>query len=122
VSNEPTIAQPVRFPDLFDRPLVAAFDQPAASSDGGAVLVKAVDRRLGLTARLAACLTDARVPGRITHGLADLLAQRVFGLACGYADGNDADWLAEDPIQKLLLDRHPITGLALASQADALAL
>jgi hypothetical protein len=116
VPNEPTITQPVRFPDLFDRPLVAAFDQPHASSDGGAVLVKAVDRRLGLTARLAACLSDARDPAKVTHALADLLAQRVFGLACGYADGNDADRLADDPIQKLLLDRHPITGAALASQ------
>lgn len=114
--NEPTIPQPVQFPDLFDRPLVAAFDQPHASSDGGAVLLKAVDRRLGLTARLAACLTEARDPARITHALTDVLAQRVFGLACGYADGNDADRLADDPIQKLLLDRHPITGHALASQ------
>jgi len=116
VPNEPTITQPVRFPDLFGRPLVAAFDQPHASSDGGAVLLKAVDRRLGLTARVAACLSDARDPGKVTHTLADLLAQRVFGLACGYADGNDADRLADDPIQKLLLDRHPISGAALASQ------
>jgi len=115
-SNEPTIPQPVQFPDLFDRPLVAAFDQPHASSDGGAVLLKAIDRRLGLTADLAASLVDARAPGRVTHTLADLLAQRVFGLACGYADGNDADRLAEDPIQKLLLDRDPIEGDALASQ------
>jgi hypothetical protein len=116
VPNAPTITQPVQFPDLFDRPLVATFDQPHASSDGGAVLLKAVDRRLGLTARLAAGLSDARDPAKVTHALTDLVAQRVFGLACGYADGNDADRLADDPIQKLLLDRHPITGTALASQ------
>jgi hypothetical protein len=42
--------------------------------------------------------------------------QRVFGLACGYPDANDADRLAHDPIQKLLLDRDPIAGSALASQ------
>ena len=116
MSNDPTIAHPVIFPDLFDRPLVATFDQPHASSDGGAVLLKAVDRKLDLTRRLAASLTDRRAPDRVTHSLADLLAQRVFGLACGYADGNDADRLAEDPIQKLLLDRHPVHGHALASQ------
>lgn len=116
MSTKPTLPQAVHFPDLFDRPLVAAFDQPHASSDGGAVLLKAVDRRLGLTADLAASLVDVRAPGRVTHRLADLLAQRVFGLACGYADGNDADRLAEDPIQKLLLDRDPIGGQALASQ------
>lgn len=114
--NDATIPQRVSFPNLFERPLVAAFDQPHASSDGGAVLLKAVDRKLGLTSRLAATLTDARDPARVTHPLADLLAQRVFGLACGYADGNDADRLADDPIQKLLLDRDPIHGHALASQ------
>jgi hypothetical protein len=48
--------------------------------------------------------------------LTDVLAQRVFGIAAGYPDGNDADRLAEDPIQKLLLDRHPVQGQALASQ------
>lgn len=114
--NGPTLPQRVSFLDLFDRPLVAAFDQPHASSDGGAVLLKAIDRKLGLTSRLAATLTDARDAVRVTHTLADLLAQRVFGLACGYADGNDADRLADDPIQKLLLDRDPIHGHALASQ------
>lgn len=112
MSNDPTIAHPVIFPDLFDRPLVATFDQPHASSDGGAVLLKAVDRKLALTRRLA----DPRAPARVTHTIADLVAQRIFGLACGYADGNDADRLAEDPIQKLLLDRDPIGGQALASQ------
>ena len=48
--------------------------------------------------------------------LADLLAQRIYGLACGYPDANDADRLAEDPIQKLLLGRDPVGGAPLASQ------
>ena len=116
MSNDPTIAQTVIFPELFDRPLEATFDQPHASSDGGALLLKGIDDQLGLTARVAACLSDPRDPSRVTHTLADLMAQRVFGLACGYADANDADRLADDPIQKLLLDRHPIDGTALASQ------
>ncbi len=117
MSNAATIAHAVRFPDLFDRPLAVAFDQPHASSDGGAVLVKAVDRRFGgLTARLAQWCPDRREAGRVTHTMADLVAQRIFGLACGYADGNDATRLADDPMQKLLLDRDPITGRPLASQ------
>jgi len=116
VSNDPTIAHTVQFPTLFDRPTVAVFDQPHASSDGGALLLKGIDDQLGLTRRVAACLVDRRDPSRVTHTLTDLVAQRVFGLACGYADANDADRLADDPIQKLLLDRHPITGTALASQ------
>jgi len=48
--NKPTITQAVLFADLVDRPLTATFDQPHASSDGGAILLKAADRRLGLLA------------------------------------------------------------------------
>lgn len=114
--NDDTIAQTVLFPDLVAKPLVATFDQAHASSDGGAMLLRAADRRLQLTARLARCLTDARDPGRVTHGLHDLVAQRVFGIACGYPDANDGDRLADDPIHKLLLDRDPVHGQALASQ------
>ena len=114
--SDETIPQTVLFPDLFDRPLVATFDEAHASSDGGAVLLKAADARLGLTAALAACLTDGRAPTKIAHTVHELVAQRVFGIACGYPDANDADRLADDPIQKLLLDRDPIEGTALASQ------
>ncbi|MEO7272112.1 MAG: IS1380 family transposase [Vicinamibacterales bacterium] len=114
--NDDTIAQTVLFPDLVTKPLIATFDQAHASSDGGAILLKAADRRLQLTTRLAACLTDGRDPARVTHALQDLVAQRVFGIACGYPDANDGDRLAEDPIQKLLLDRHPVDGRSLASQ------
>ncbi len=106
----------VLFPDLFDRPLTACFDIPNASSDGGAVLLKAADRRLDLIRRLAAVLVDERQPGKVRHALEDLLAQRVYGLALGYEDANDAARLAADPIHKLLLGRDPVTGDALASQ------
>ena len=111
-----TIPQTVLFPDLFDRPLVATFDQQHASSDGGAILLKAADARLGLTAALAGCLTDGRVSTKIAHTVHELVAQRIFGIACGYPDANDADRLVDDPIQKLLLDRDPLGGTALASQ------
>jgi hypothetical protein len=114
--NDPTIAQSVLFSDLIDRPLVATFDQPHASSDGGAILLKAADRQLGLLAALTATVPDVRAPARVTHGVGDLLAQRVFAIACGHPDGNDADRLADDPIHKLLLGRDPIDGGRLASQ------
>ena len=65
---------------------------------------------------LAAGLHDRREAAKITHPLRDLVAQRVFGIACGHVDGNDGDALAEDPIHKLLLDRDPIDGQRLASQ------
>ena len=114
--NNDTIPQTVLFPDLLDKPLVATFDQPHASSDGGAVLLKAAERRYGLIDGFARCLIDHRQPGKVQHTLEDLLAQRIFGLACGYPDANDADGLADDPIHKLLLGRDPVEGAPLASQ------
>jgi hypothetical protein len=115
--RDDTTAQPVLFKDLFDKPVVARFDQPDSSSDGGAVLLKTCDERLGLTEAIAACVNDARQPGKVIHSFHDLVRQRVFGIACGYEDCNDAERLAEDPMQKLLVDRDPIEGLALASQS-----
>ena len=95
---------------------VARFDQVHASTDGGVVLLKALDDRLQLTDRLAACLPDRRDPDKVRHAVRDLLRQRIFGLACGYEDGNDAARLADDPLHKLAVGRDPVTGDALASQ------
>jgi hypothetical protein len=106
----------VLFEDVFRKPLVARFDQQHASSDGGAVMLKAADHRLGLIATLTDSLRDERQPGKVVHGLEELIAQRVYGIACGYPDANDGARLGDDPIHKLLLDRDPITGDALASQ------
>ncbi len=100
----------------ISKPILAKFDQPHASSDGGALLLKAVDDRLGLTWRLTSAIRDRRQPGKVAHSLRDLLRQRVFGLACGYADCNDAARLIDDPIHKLLLDRDPLDGAGLGSQ------
>ena len=99
------------------QPVVARFDQLHASSDGGALLLKALDDRLGVTERLARSLRDPRQPGKIDHALIELVRQRVYGIACGYADCNDAARMAQDPVHKLLLERDPLTGPDLASQA-----
>jgi hypothetical protein len=98
------------------KPVVTRFDQTQASTDGGVVVLKALDDRLRLTDQLAASLIDRRAPDKIRHPLRDLLRQRIFGLACGYADGNDAARLADDPLHKLAVGRDPVTGAALASQ------
>ena len=99
------------FPGVFPKPIVMTFDQRQGSSDGGALLLRAIDLRLGLIARLAACVPDTRQPGKVAHDIAALVAQRVYGIACGYADANDAA-----RIHKLLLGRDPLDGPALASQ------
>ena len=108
--------QTLLFPTLFQKPLVATFDTPQQSSDGGAVLLKAIDDNLQLTTRLAACLPEWRQAGKIEHDLRTLVRQRCFGLACGYADTNAAARLKADPIHKLLVGRDPRTGPDLASQ------
>lgn len=92
------------------------FDQDHASSDGGAILLQACDRRLGLTEALVGSLSDRRQSGKVRHTVADLLRQRLYAIACGYPDGNDASRLGADPIQKQLCGRDPVKGDALASQ------
>lgn len=114
--SEHTTTQCVLFPEIFDRPVVAQFDQPQSSSDGGAILLKAADRRLGLTEALAACLEDERQAGKVQHEVDELLTQRVMAIACGYEDANDAARLASDPVHKLLVGRDPENGEDLASQ------
>ena len=98
------------------QPVVVRFDQPHASSDGGALLLKALDDRLGVTERLARSLRDPRQSGKIDHELIELVRQRVYGITCGYADCNDAARVAQDPVHKLLLGRDPLAGPDLASQ------
>jgi len=66
---------------------------------------------------MAARLFDSRQAAKVDHSLHDLLAQRVYSVACGYPDANDSARLAADPIHKMLLDRDPVKGLDLASQA-----
>ena len=108
------------FPEIFAKPAVVQFDQKQGSSDGGAMLLKAAEGRYGLIGSLAECLEDKRQVGKVDHTLRELLAQRMFSIACGYADANDSARLASDPVHKILLDRDPVTGFDLASQPTLL--
>jgi hypothetical protein len=114
--DDDNIRQSVLFSDLAGRPVVAKFDQEHGSSDGGAILLQACDQRLGLTEALIGGIRDPRQSGKIRHAIGDLLRQRLYAIACGYPDGNDAGRLGADPIQKLLCGRDPVTGEDLASQ------
>ena len=106
----------VLFDRSFAKPLLASFDQPRSSSDAGAVLLRLLDDRLGITSALAAALPDTRDASRVQHSQLDLVRQRVYGIACGYEDGNDALRLRHDPTQLLLLGRDPLGGEPLGSQ------
>jgi len=89
--------QQMLFGRLGRREIEANFRGGALSSDGGVMLVRQVDRQIGLSAEVAAALSDPRAPERITHPLRDLVAQRLYGLCCGYEDLNDHDVLRHDP-------------------------
>ena len=114
--SDDTTKQGVLFKGLSRKAFVAIFDQDHASSDGGAVLLKACDDNLKLSTRLASCLSDDRQQSKVTHSLEELFQQRLFAIACGYADGNDAGRLADDPVMKLLAGRDPVAGGSSASQ------
>lgn len=114
--SQDTTTQRVLFPGLLEKLVVAQFDQRQGSSDGGAILLQAVDRQLGLSASLAGCLRDERQAGKVEHTIHQMLGQRIFGLACGYADTNDAARLVDDPVHKLLVGKDPESEQGLASQ------
>jgi len=104
----------LRIPGL--RRVDVSFDAPEVSSDGGALLLRAVDEEVGLTAAFAAALRDRRDPTKVVHEALDLCRQRIYGIALGYEDCNDARTLAGDPVLKAACGRAPDSGVNLASQ------
>jgi Transposase DDE domain group 1 len=96
------------FPPVAGQTIRADFEGGALSSDFGALLLRGVDQQIGLTERLAAALHDKRHPSSIDHPLRDLLAQRIYQIASGYADANDANHLRRDPVCKLGVERSPL--------------
>ena len=117
--SDSTPTQCLLFGNLAKRPVTAFFDQTQGTSDGGAILLEASNRRFGsgFIEGLTACLLDRRQAGKVEHTMGEILKQRIYGLACGYEDANDAARLSKDPIHKMLLGRDPAMGLDLASQS-----
>ena len=113
--SDPT-RQPVLFEDVFSRPLHAVFDDAELSSDGGLVLLGALDSGIRLTERLGSVLPDVRQATKVVHPYLDQFRQRVFSVAAGYADCNDAAKLSSDPILKECCGREAFEGDDLASQ------
>ena len=88
------------------------------SSDGGGLLLREVDKRIGMTERLAGCFVDHRNPSSVEHDVRTLLAQRVYALALGYEDLNDHDELRRDVLLSLATDKTDPTGAARARERD----
>ncbi len=84
-----------------------ALDAPETSSDGGLLLLREADERLGLSRWFSALCPDERDPSRVQHDRLEQVRQRVYQIAMGYEDCNDADVLRHDPMFKTVCDQLP---------------
>jgi len=92
----------------FSRQVVAEFSGERLTTEGGALLLRAADRKIMLLRRVASCFSDARDPQRIEHALSEMLAQRIYGLALGYEDLNDHEELRNDALLGMLAGRRDL--------------
>jgi len=92
----------------FSRRVVAEFTGARLTTEGGALLLREADRKIGLLGRVVSCFRDARDPQRIEHELSEMLAQRIYGLALGYEDLNDHEELRNDPLLGMLAGRRDL--------------
>src|SRR5512134_3394719 len=115
VMSEDTLL-PFDLPSVARKKLSIGFDGGQLSSNGGVLLLRGVEKKLGLAARLAACIRDRRKPERIEHPLEEMLRLRMFAIAAGYEDADDCDSLRYDPIFKLAVGHAPESGDPLCSQ------
>src|ERR1700722_13030399 len=97
-------------------PIEVVFDAPETSSGGGALLLRQMDDRMKLCERFASCLPDARDPRFVVHERLEQSRQRVFQIALGYEDCNDAGPLRLDPLLKVACDLMPEEDAHLSSQ------
>jgi hypothetical protein len=102
---------------LYDKPVSVEFTGPHQSSDGGVLLLDAMDQKLGLIDRMAKVLCDGRQSGKVTYSMESLLRERIFGIACGYPKCDDADRLAQDPALTRSIHEHWENGYTLSYSA-----
>jgi hypothetical protein len=95
---------------LYSRDIIAKFDGGNITSNGGALLLREVEKRTHILKRLSACFRDSRNPKFIEHTVEALIKQRVFGIAMGYEDLNDHDQLRRDPLLGTLCEKQDPTG------------
>ena len=110
------IPLPFDLPAVSRKKVTADFAGGSISSDGGLVLLRGAERRLGLAETLAGCIREWRDPARTVHTLPAMLRFRMFAIACGYEDADDCDDLRADPLFKLAVGRAPESGRDLCSQ------
>src|SRR3954469_16607789 len=114
MSNDTTL--PFGFPAVGRKKLIAAFDGGRITTDGGVLLLGAVERQLGLETRLGQRMAAPPSPALVAHSVDDTLRARILAIACGYEDADDLDHLRTDPAFKLACNRLPDSGGELCSQ------
>src|SRR5881398_751189 len=107
----------LEFEAHFSRRVVAEFSGERLTTEGGALLLRAADRKMGLLRRVVRCFRDARDPQRIEHELSEMLAQRIYGLALGYEDLNDHEQLRQDPLLRVLAGKADVEDSPLAGKS-----
>jgi hypothetical protein len=106
----------LRFESLFSKEVIADLEGGQITTDAGGLVLREVDQRYRIAEKAAACLHDFRAPGKVKHDLLTLIRQRLFAIALGYEDNNDAATLAKDPAFKIMAGRAPESAPDLASQ------
>jgi len=92
----------------FSRQVTAQFDAGRLTTDGGGLLLRQTEKRICLLKRLTGCFSDGRRAERVEHGLGEMLAQRIYGLALGYEDLNDHEQLRHDPLWAVLAGKKKL--------------
>jgi hypothetical protein len=92
----------------FSRRVEAGFTAGQVSSDAGALLLRQAERKINLLGRLARCFSDERNQKLVEHPVAEMLSQRIYGLALGYEDLNDHEQLRSDPVFGLLSGKREL--------------
>jgi hypothetical protein len=105
------------FHPLKHREIRAQFDGGAITTDGGGLLLREIEKRIGIVRQFAACFRDYRDPDLIEHTVEELVAQRVYGLALGYEDLNDHEDLRRDPLLAVLVEKSDPGGELLAGKS-----
>ena len=100
----------LEFHALGRREVVGKFDGGNITSDAGGLLLRETEKRTGILSGFAGCFRDLRDPELIEHTVAELVAQRVYGLALGYEDLNDHDELRRDPLFAVLVGKEDPEG------------
>ena len=103
----PGSAPALQLPSLATKGITLDFDGGELSSDAGFVPLALADQQLQLTALMAQAIEDLRDPAKVDHDVLSLLRERIYLIAAGYPDANDAQTLRHDPLLQAALGKPP---------------